>query len=99
MIWLTLIVVALGVALTRFIPFVLIKDKELPQSLNFLLDGLPYATISLLLVYAFKDVDKSNALPTILASTVCAGLYLWKKNTILSIVLSTAIYMVMIQYA
>ncbi len=99
MITLTILVVALGVALTRFIPFILIKEHELPQSLNFLLDGLPYATISLLVVYAFKDVSKYTALPTLLASSVCALLYLWKRNTILSIVVSTAMYMVMIQYA
>ncbi len=92
-----LFVVALGVAFTRFIPFILMRDKEISHSYKWLLDGIPYATISLLLVYALKDVTMSNLLPTLMGSLVCVFLYLWKRNTILSILISTIVYMVIYQ--
>lgn len=97
MIYLTLFVIALGVFLTRFIPFILMKENDLSEKYRFLLDGIPYATISLLVVYAFKDVDQTNLLATLLGSLVCVVLYIWKRNTILSILLSTALYMIVIQ--
>ena len=97
MLVLTLIVIALGTMFTRFAPFVLFKNIEIKGKYESLLHAIPYATISLLLVYAFKDVDKTTAVPTIIASTVCVLLYKWKRNTILSIVIPTAIYMLLIQ--
>lgn len=94
----TLIVIALTTMLTRFTPFVLFKNIKIQGKFKRVLNSLPYATISLLVVYAFKDVDKSNALPTLLSSIVCVLLYTWKRNTILSIALPTALYMFLIQY-
>ncbi len=93
----TLIVIALGVSLTRFIPFYVLKDKTPPQSMQVLLDNLPYATMGLLVVYAFKDLNTSILLASVLASGVCVVLYLWKRNTVLSILCSTLLYMVIIQ--
>lgn len=97
MIFLTLLVVALATIFTRFAPFVLFKNVEIKGKYESLLNAIPYATISLLLVYAFKDVNKTNAIPTVIASAICALSYAWKKNTILSIVIPTIIYMILIQ--
>ena len=92
-----LITIALGVALTRFIPFILLKDKKIPKKYENILDAIPYATVSLLVVYAFKDLDSSTLLASLVASSICIILYLWKRNTILSILLSTIVYMFIIQ--
>ena len=93
----TVIVIALATMLTRFAPFIIFKNIDIKGKYQRLLNSIPYATISLLLVYAFKDVTKNNALPTLLASAACILLYSWKKNTILSILIPTAIYMFLIQ--
>lgn len=94
---LTLLTIALGVSLTRFIPFMFMKDAKSLDKYQGVLDGIPYASISLLVVYAFKDVNTSNLVASVLGSIVCAGLYLWKRNTILSITISTLLYMILIQ--
>lgn len=92
-----LITIALGVTLTRFIPFILLKDKKIPKKYENILDAIPYATVSLLVVYAFKDLNSSTLLASLVASSICIILYLWKRNTILSILLSTIVYMFVIQ--
>lgn len=61
-----------------------------------MIDALPYATISLLVVYSFKDVTTVSIVPTFLASALCCGTYLWKRNTVLSIASSTLLYMFLI---
>ncbi|HLV49938.1 MAG TPA: AzlD domain-containing protein [Erysipelothrix sp.] len=91
-----LITVAIGTYLTRAFPFLYFKNKDISDKFIKVIDALPYATISLLVVYSFKDVNRSSLLPTILASTLCCGTYLWKRNTVLSILASTVLYMILI---
>ena len=91
-----LFVIALATVLTRSIPFIFLKNKEIPEKFMIIIDALPYATISLLVVYCFKDLTMGNLMPNVLASSVCVGLYLWKNNSILSIASSTLIYMLLI---
>ncbi|NLA78944.1 MAG: AzlD domain-containing protein [Erysipelothrix sp.] len=92
-----LIVVALGVMFTRFTPFILMRSNKISEKFNFLLNGIPYATISLLVVYAFKDIDGSNLWASLVGTVVCVVLYVWKRNTILSILVSTILYMLIFQ--
>lgn len=96
MMYLTLMVIALGTLLTRAIPFIFFKNREMPERLGVLIDMLPYATISLLVVYSLKDVGVHNLWATLIASHVCVGSYYWKENTVLSIAISTLIYMILI---
>ena len=91
-----LIVVALTTALLRFIPFILFKDRKLSESFSHVIDALPYASISLLVVYAFKDVNSSNLFPSIIASIICIISYHYKRSSALSITLSTIVYMFLI---
>ena len=51
----TLIVIALGVSLTRFIPFYVLKDKTPPQSMQVLLDS-DHGTPCGLCLQRFKHV-------------------------------------------
>lgn len=95
--YLMLIVISLGVILMRFAPFIFLKDEKLLKKHQSFLHLLPYATVSLLLVYGFKDVGNSNLLATIFGSLVCVITYLLKRNTILSILLSTVVYMFIFQ--
>ena len=61
---------------------------------------LPYAVMGMLVVYCMKDVrftELSELLPTVLASVTVAGLHAWKRNTLLSILAGTVLYMVLVQ--
>lgn len=39
----------------------------------------------------------AHGLPELLAGAAAVGLHLWKKNTLLSIAVGTALYMVLVQ--
>ena len=98
---LLVIILAAAVMLTRFLPFLLFgKMEEPPAFIDYLGKVLPAAMMGLLVVYCFKDLDFTrfqSILPTLIAAAATAGLHLWKRNTILSIALGTAIYMILIR--
>ena len=61
---------------------------------------LPYAVMGMLVVYCMKDVrftELSELLPTVLASVTVVVLHAWKRNTLLSILAGTVLYMVLVQ--
>ena len=86
---------------TRFLPFLLLGDKrQTPPFIAYLGKVLPYAIMGMLVVYCLKGVsltDLSSAATAALGVAVTAGLHLWKRNTLLSIVGGTVIYMVLVQ--
>jgi branched-subunit amino acid transport protein AzlD len=95
-IYLTIAIIAFGTYLTRALPFWFLKNQNLTKRSIKIIDALPYATISLLVVYSFKDTTMANMAPTIIAAGVCVGSYMWKENMILSTVSSTLVYMVLL---
>lgn len=94
-------VIAAVTMLIRFLPFILFKDAEkMPKSLKYLGGVLPGAVMGMLVVYCFKSttvLEFPYALPEIIASAVVVVLYLWRKNTLLSIGLGTVLYMFLVQ--
>lgn len=85
---------------TRALPFVLWKNKDCPALVIYLGKVLPYAMMGLLVVYCFKSVDFAQApfgLCELIATIVCGGLYVYKRNNLLSIVGSTLVYMFLVQ--
>ena len=59
---------------------------------------LPPAMIGMLVIYCLKDVDVTAApfaLPELIAAGCVVLLQIWKRNTILSILAGTAVYMVL----
>lgn len=99
--WLTVGAVALATVLTRFAPFWLIPEgKPLPEWLAYLGRVLPCAVMGLLVVYCLKDISlvaAPHGLPELLGVGTVAGLYVWKRSTLLSIAAGTALYMMLVQ--
>ena len=97
----TVIIMALAVQFTRWMPFLFFRNSEkLPAAVSYLGKVIPAAMMGMLVIYCYKDYDfpsVSSALPALLAGLACAGLHLWKRNTILSIAAGTAIYMILIR--
>lgn len=95
------VVLALATLFTRALPFLLFGSREkMPKVIDYLGKVLPAAMMGLLVVYCFKDTNFSQmqeVLPFLIASAVVAGIHLWKRNFILSIVLGTAVYMILIR--
>lgn len=97
---LTIAAVVLGTMLTRFLPFLIFPEgKKPPAYITYLGTVLPYAVIGLLVVYCLKDAvfTELHGLPEGIAMVFILLLHKWKKNTLLSIGLGTALYMVLVQ--
>lgn len=99
--FLTIAVIALGTLLIRVLPFVLFPDnKKSPAYINYLGKVLPYPVMGLLVVYCLKNVSlvqSPHGIPEAIAIICVVLLHLWKNNTLLSIGIGTAVYMVLVQ--
>ena len=96
----TIIAVVLGTMVTRFLPFLVFPEgKTPPVFIQYLGKVLPYAVISLLIIYCLKDVPASttHGLPEAIAILLIIVLHKWKKNTLLSIAGGTILYMILVQ--
>ncbi len=92
-------VMAIVTMLLRFLPF-LIFTKETPEYISYLGKVLPAALIGMLIIYCIRDVyilDQPHGLPELIAGIAVAGLQAWKRNSLLSILSGTVIYMLLVQ--
>ena len=93
-------VVSLVTVALRAAPFLIFGDKP-PKTVRRLGTVLPYAVMGMLIVYCLKDVSLTQAphgLPELIAGSVVIALHLWKKNTLLSVLVGTAVYMLLVQF-
>lgn len=97
----TILACALATLLTRVLPFLLFPPgKPTPRYIQYLGRVLPYSVMGLLIVYCLKAVDIVKApygLPELISILLIFVLHVWKRNTLLSIMSGTAVYMMLIQ--
>lgn len=95
-------IMAVVTILIRFLPFAIFgNNRKTPWIINYLGKVLPHAIMAMLVVYCLKNVSfktTSGFLPELIATVVTAALYVWKKNTLLSIGLGTLLYMLLVQF-
>ena len=91
--------VALATQITRWTPFLVFSGgRKLPKVVEDLGRLLPPAMMGLLVVYSLRNpFTGSHGLPEAIAVAVTAGLHLWKRSTLLSILAGTAVYMLLVQ--
>ena len=98
---LQLILVMAGVtALLRFLPFLVFR-KHTPPYIAYLGRVLPPALIGMLVIYCFKDVSFAASpygLPELIAAACVVVLHVWKRNSLISILGGTGIYMLLVQF-
>jgi len=98
----TIGMVILGTALTRFLPFLLFPaGRPTPKYVQYLGTVLPAAVFGLLVVYCLKDVSLftgNHGLPEMIAIAVVVGLHVWKRQMLLSIAGGTLCYMLLVQF-
>ena len=101
-VWISVAIIALVTAAIRFLPFLVFSDKrKTPGFIERLGAVLPYAIMGMLVVYCLKDVDLTSMagiVPPMVATLVTAVSYVIKRNTLISIILGTVCYMVLIQF-
>ena len=93
-------VMAVMTMATRFLPFFVFRKKT-PAYISYLGRVLPSAIIGMLVIYCLKDVSVTAApfgLPELIAAVCVIGVQRWKRNTILSILSGTGIYMLLTHF-
>lgn len=95
------IMVAVTVAL-RFLPFAVFSgNRKTPPYINYLGKVLPYAIMGMLVVYCMRNttvLTGSHGLPELISILIVAGLQIWRRNTLISIIAGTVIYMLLVQF-
>ena len=84
----------------RALPFLLFHgERKMPEWLVRLGSVLPSAIMAVLIVYCLRGVKGDmthTGVPSLIAVLLTAASYRWKHQTLLSIFLGTAAYMVLI---
>ncbi|MEE1066832.1 MAG: AzlD domain-containing protein [Acutalibacteraceae bacterium] len=100
--WISLAIMVFVTALLRFLPFMVFGGKrKTPAIIEKLGRTLPFAVMGMLVIYCLKDVSftaVSGFLPQLIGCLVTGLLYVWKKNTLLSILVGTVSYMLLVQF-
>ena len=92
-------IMAIVTMLLRFLPF-LIFNKKTPAYISYLGEVLPSALIGMLVIYCLKDmtfIESPHGLPELIAAAAVVGLQIWKRNSLLSILSGTVVYMLLVQ--
>lgn len=90
-------VITFGLRALTFLAFS--GSRKMPASLERLGQALPSAIMAVLIVYCMKDIPSggiSAAVPKLLAAAVVFITYKWKHQTLISILLGTISYMVLL---
>ena len=94
-------VMGLAVLVTRIVPVLVFgRGEKVPEFILYLGRVVPYTAMGLLIVYCLRDMpvlEAPHGLPEIIALAVVTGTYLWRRNTIFSVVIGTALYMFLVQ--
>ena len=96
--WIIVMVAAVTIGI-RFLPFIVFR-KNTPKIILYMGKVLPYAIMGMLVVYTLKNVSflKGNhGIPEIIAVVLVVLLHKWKHNTLLSILVGTVVYMLLVQ--
>lgn len=86
--------------LLRAFPFLVLGNRKTPKLITYLGKVLPYAAMGMLVVYCLKDMNFAETgdwVPQIAAGLLVVLTYIWKKNTLLSVISGTVLYMVLVQ--
>ena len=94
-------VMAIVTILLRFLPFLVFKNKT-PKYITYLGEVLPPAIMGMLVIYCLKDMSVISfpfGIPELIAGAAVIVLQAVKRNSLISILSGTVLYMVLIQAA
>ena len=94
-------VMAAGTLLLRALPFLVFgSGRKTPAYILYLGKVLPPAIVGMLVIYCLREVQPlagSHGLPEAIAVLCVIGLQVWKRQSLLSILGGTVIYMILVQ--
>ena len=93
-------VIALVTWLLRAVPFLLLGRRKLSGMVVYLGKMLPPAIMAILVVYCLKNLDllaAGHGMEQLIPVALVVGVQLWRKNTLLSILVGVVSHMVLIR--
>ena len=97
----TIAIISLVTILLRSFAFIALPEgKEIPKVVKRLGKTLPYGIMAFLVIYCLKDTSVLTypyALPELISVALVVLLQVWRRNSLLSILLGTVCYMVLVQ--
>lgn len=93
------IVMAAMTMLLRFLPFILF-GRGTPRYITYIGKVLPAAAIGMLVVYCLRNTEviaAPHGAPEFISLIIVVLLQAWKRNTIISILAGTVVYMLLVQ--
>ena len=96
---LMILVIALVTLLTRALPFLAFKNNT-NKFINYLGEVLPYSIMPMLVVYCLKSINfltGNHGICEIIGVITVVIVHLYKRNTLLSIITGTFVYMLCVQ--
>lgn len=94
-------IVSIVTLLLRLIPFIIFNGKkEVPKIITYLSNVLPFSIMAMLVVYCYKEIyilSTPYGITELFAGVTVVLVHLWKKNTLISIIIGTVFYMILIQ--
>lgn len=97
----TILLIAVVTLFTRALPFALFGGRRKPPAaVEYLGKVIPPAAMAMLVVYCLKGISFAAwpfGLPELLAGAAVVLLHLYKRNTLISILGGTALYMFLVQ--
>ena len=96
----SIVIISLVTIALRALPFILLKGRKTPAWIEYMGRVLPFAVIGMLVVYCLKGISfttPAGFAPALIATAVVVLSYVWKQNTLLSIISGTVIYMLLVQ--
>ena len=98
---LVILIMGLVTLATRLLPVLIFgRGEKVPDYILYLGKVVPFTAMGLLIIYCLKDVsvvETPHGLPELVSLAIVSGTYLWKRNTILSVVIGTVVYMMLVQ--
>lgn len=94
-------VIALVSLAIKFLPYIIFPaNRPRPAFITYLGTVLPYSLMGMLVIYCFKStpiLSAPHGIPELIAVLVVVFSYLWKKNSLVSIFIGTAVYMAVLR--
>ena len=97
----SIVIISLITIALRALPFILLKGRKTPAWIEYMGRVLPFAVIGMLVVYCLKGISfttPAGFAPALIATAAVVLSYVWKQNTLLSIISGTVIYMILVQF-
>lgn len=95
-------VCAVITAALRFIPFLIFSGKrKTPEFISYLGNVLPFAIMGMLVVFCLKNVSITSSpygIPELISVLTVAVLHIWRRNTLLSIICGTVLYIILVNF-